>query len=911
VPVNIGPLTVIGNTTPQTIPDAPAISGLSDGSTAVDVSFTSPVYTGTSAISSYKVYAYTNNGATLATSVSANVSSLTVPYHINVTGLTNNISYTFKVSATNGSGESALSTLSAAATPSNTTTWSITGGVGSWSAGDPNDGTQNAIINGNYTATYALNALKLTVNSGYTLTNNSTFSATGNFTNNGTITGTGTLVLNGSVAQTITGSGLTGNLTINNAAGVSVTSGNSLNETGVLTLKAGVLTTNSAVTFKSTSIANTGVLAAIDGVTNTGSISGTVTVERYIPAGYRGYRDLAPQVDNAGSIFNNWQEGGAFTSGKGIFITGPSATDANIADYATQPAPASSGLDYSINGAASAYTYNNSTASFYSKYSANKIDSIYNTTTINLYPFSGYRVLVRGDRSFNLATTSIPTYGTGATYATNLRMINPTVLRATGNVVTGTVTYATNGVTNTSVGTTYQSAGFGVNGTVNKFSMIANPYIAPVQWGTGTNTNSSTTTVFGASSGINGSYWFLDPTHSATGTYAAYNAQTGSVYAGNTTSAYIQPGQAFFVETSASSPTVVFKETAKATSVAKVAVFGVTAPLSKIYFSLLKQDASANYVNVDAAAIAFSEGFTNATYGTQDAVKFGSTNDNLSISDKGKNLSIDGRLPATATDKIPVNISNVSGTAYQLDIDATNYTANGYEPYLVDNYRGTTTTLTSGINSVKFTVDAKTTASFENRFSIAFKPTTLAVNSIVASASLSNNVATISWNTVGEKGVSRFEVEKSTDAKTFVKIGQASAKNTATATYTTTDNNTTAATNYYRIKAISEVGTVSYSNVAKLSLNAQLSSYSLYPNPLKGSKVVNVSLTNVAAGKYTVTINNVLGQKVQEVAINHAGGTASHAITVNNTLAAGTYSVTIRETASGQLVHQTNLSVQP
>ena len=71
-----------------------------------------------------------------------------------------------------------------------------------------------------------------------------------------------------------------------------------------------------------------------------------------------------------------------------------------------------------------------------------------------------------------------------------------------------------------------------------------------------------------------------------------------------------------------------------------------------------------------------------------------------------------------------------------------------------------------------------------------------------------------------------------------------------------------------------------------------------------------MSLANVSAGKYSVTITNVLGQKVHEAAISHQGGTATHAITVTNTLAAGTYGVTVRD-ANGQAVYQSNLSVQP
>ena len=437
--------------------------------------------------------------------------------------------------------------------------------------------------------------------------------------------------------------------------------------------------------------------------------------------------------------------------------------------------------------------------------------------------------------------------------------------------------------------------------------MIANPYACPVTWGTGTLTNSSSSTVYGASTNLNGTYWYFDPTSAASGSYIAFNAITGSSsHTGVSSTGIIQAGQTVFVQARANSPEVVFTEGSKVATSTKAKVFGVTTPISKIYVSLKKQSAN-TYKIVDGAAVAFSSSFGNTTYGAQDAYKFGNGNDNLSIVDKGTNLSIDGRLPATTADVLPIALAKLNNASYQLEVDATNY--NGLSPVLKDNFKGTVTDLTIGVNTIDFVADSLVAASYASRFTLGFKPTTLAVNSIVATASLNNKVATISWNTVGEKNVSRFEVEKSTDAVSFTKIAQATAKNTTSAVYTTTDNSVTATT-YYRIKAISEVGTVSYSNVIKLStFDSQLSTYSLYPNPLKGSKVLNVSLSNVGAGKYTVALTNVLGQKVQEAAISHNGGNASHAITVNNTLAAGTYSVTIRESASGKIVNQSNLSV--
>ena len=72
-----------------------------------------------------------------------------------------------------------------------------------------------------------------------------------------------------------------------------------------------------------------------------------------------------------------------------------------------------------------------------------------------------------------------------------------------------------------------------------------------------------------------------------------------------------------------------------------------------------------------------------------------------------------------------------------------------------------------------------------------------------------------------------------------------------------------------------------------------------------------MTLDNVSAGKYVVSITNVLGQKVSEQTISHEGGSATHAISISNTLAEGMYNVSIMEANSKQVVHQTNLSVQP
>ena len=138
--------------------------------------------------------------------------------------------------------------------------------------------------------------------------------------------------------------------------------------------------------------------------------------------------------------------------------------------------------------------------------------------------------------------------------------------------------------------------------------MIANPYACPVSWSTVYNDSKN------AGSNINATYYSLNPTYSANGSYDAFNSSTGS--SSNSDASFasdlIQPGQAFFILNAVSSPVpkVVFNETAKMATSTKTKVFGASAALNKIYVSLLKK-ANGTYTRTGGSALAFKEGFTN------------------------------------------------------------------------------------------------------------------------------------------------------------------------------------------------------------------------------------------------------------------------------------------------------------
>jgi uncharacterized protein YjdB len=129
-----------------------------------------------------------------------------------------------------------------------------------------------------------------TVNAGVVISvsSDATVAVHGSLTNNGVANGDGAIVMAGTSAQTIYGKGTYSNLTINNAAGVTLNSGDTVRLAAALTLSSGTFTTNSGLRLISNATA-TARVAAITG----GNISGNVNVEQYFSGGRRAYRFFA------------------------------------------------------------------------------------------------------------------------------------------------------------------------------------------------------------------------------------------------------------------------------------------------------------------------------------------------------------------------------------------------------------------------------------------------------------------------------------------------------------------------------------------------------------------------------------------------------------------------------------------
>lgn len=187
------------------------------------------------------------------------------------------------------------------------TTW--TGSVstdwftpGNWSAGFVPGNLFNVIIPASRPRYPVINTdiasvKDLTIQSGAAVTvSNAGMGIAGNITNSGAFTADqGTILMNGTAAQNIPTAAFTNNtvknLTVNNAAGVSLT--DSLKLTGTLLAANGSLNTAGYLTLISTAAAT----ALIDGSGN-GDVLGRVTMQRYLASG-KGYKYISSPFRSA------------------------------------------------------------------------------------------------------------------------------------------------------------------------------------------------------------------------------------------------------------------------------------------------------------------------------------------------------------------------------------------------------------------------------------------------------------------------------------------------------------------------------------------------------------------------------------------------------------------------------------
>jgi len=539
------------------------------------------------------------------------------------------------------------------------TTWNGS----AWSAGAPT-ATADAIIKGNYnTTTNGTIAVKnLSIESGNITILNNGLNVTGTLLKTGGSidVSNGGVTFSGTASQTIPAGFFVNNtikdLTSSNSIQLSLNGAISLK--GVLNVTSGTLVTNGNLTLKSSAEGSARIAPV------SGTITGQVTVERFIPKGKRAFRFLTPSVSTTNFISNSWQ----------------------VATHITGSQTATNGFDQTTTGNPSLFTYENSIAS------GSGWKAVENTNATNLLAGNGYRLLVRGNRSVDLGQSSAT------------EMNNAITLSAKGAILTGDVVF--NAASSPAINATE-------NAVTNGFSLIGNPYVSPVDWHAV------------AKSGMEDVYYTWDPnmgTASQRGRYVAYSQTNGlSNLAESQVNQFIQPGQAFFVKNSVlgTPGTITFSESNKSSEFTQI--FRNSNENSRLKISVFETSEVALGAPIDGTVAIFGSNFSNEI-GLGDVEKMLSSGEHLALERNNKTLAIEALGEANSDSDLFIKTIQFQGNkTFTFKITATNFSENT-EALLIDNYLNSETEINlSQDNFIDFATTSEANSFSSDRFKIVFR----------------------------------------------------------------------------------------------------------------------------------------------------------------------------------------------
>jgi hypothetical protein len=158
----------------------------------------------------------------------------------------------------------------------------------------------------------------------------------------------------------------------------------------------------------------------------------------------------------------------------------------------------------------------------------------------------------------------------------------------------------------------------------------------------------------------------------------------------------------------------------------------------------------------------------------------------------------------------------------------------------------------------------------------------------------------VDWTNATEENVTGYTIERSANGRHFTPIGNIAARsnNNDKVDYNYIDASPLSGDNFYRVKATEDNGKVVYTNVVRISTGKKGTDLVVYPNPVKGADL-NMQLSHLPAGKYTLRVFSMSGQVIDSRMMNHAGGSISETLTLKN-LKPGLYTLQVSGSISLQ-----------
>ncbi|MGN6532940.1 MAG: T9SS type A sorting domain-containing protein, partial [Ginsengibacter sp.] len=726
--------------------------------------------------------------------------------------------------------------------------------AGNWLCGQIPSSTTDAIIpqhvnNFPTVISNTAEAKDLIIRSGASLIVQGTIKVTGAVLNSGSIDVTqGSLEMNGSSAQTIAGSmflnKMIKNLIVSNtsASGLSVSSAanDTLKISGTLSFGAASskLYTGNNVTLVSnkSGTANVGVVGSGN------SITGNVTVERFINSGTglgqhaKSWQFLTTPTSGQ-TVKQSWMENGSAPSNYGTQITGAGGLAGGFDLYSATPSM---------------------------KYYNPQTDAWVGITNTNnaIYGQNGYMVFVRGDRTVTAFN----------------QPANITNLRSTGTLLTGTLPPITV--------------------TPGQFQSVGNPYASAVDFTLITKDAGIDNQFYVWDPYLYGAYGLGGyQTLSSANAWKPVPGGTPS-YPSGIPCSVIQSGQAFFVHSTQSmnaqmmnafviqSNGVTFTENCKAGASKTLNFARQAATLSgdspqSLSVSLFT-GAGESGIMADGNTVVFNSGYSENIDGN-DAIKILNAGENFGIKRLGKTLAIEARPFINTTDTIFYNMSNMAQRTYQLRFEPQNMQTSGFQAFLIDKFLNASTPVSLADSSfINVTITSNAASSAADRFKVVFRQmSALPVTFVSIKATQKDKVVMVEWNVENESGMQQYEVEKSSDGNVFFQTGIVTALNKGAASYFWTDSKPFEGNNFYRVKSVSKDGKINYTKVVKVLIEKITATLSVYPNPITDG-AIHLQMANQKAGVYRIKLMNSLGQVITGSKITHAENNSTETIFPGN-----------------------------
>lgn len=237
-----------------------------------------------------------------------------------------------------------------------------------------------------------------------------------------------------------------------------------------------------------------------------------------------------------------------------------------------------------------------------------------------------------------------------------------------------------------------------------------------------------------------------------------------------------------------------------------------------------------------------------------------------------------GFYSLAGTDGIPNSGPDYTqqGPLYVLNQKDINYTLSNTADFFGSGavtFDYTTSTYSAAQGSINNSFDGSAQDAVKFNITYTYCPQIILAADITSfkASKVNDAVIDIKWITQNEKNNRNYELQKSTDGKTFRGVAQFAATAAQTGSYSysyavqPTDNKTI----IFRVKQVDGSGTARYSAVNAIKLSNKTGSQpAIYPNPAKGA--ANLLFSNTKRSNWEVSIYTVSGQLLKRYNFNNA-----------------------------------------